>query len=383
MSTDPWSLSTAAASNTTIGGVSAAEGILPANLNNLDRALAAGLAELVYVMGGAIAAGGTGDVITATTGLSWAAYAAGKFVAFKATATNTGATTLAVDGLAAKSVKDNTGTALTAGTITSGGIYLCWYQAAADEFRLLNPSISTATVVTATATMTDNRIVRADGGARGVQESLVVIDDTTGATYPSTDDLGSLGKSGTAWSDLFLASGAVINFNAGNYTITHSAGILTFSGAVAAASTLELGHATDTTLSRVSAGVIAVEGVTVPTISSTSTLTNKRVTPRIGTTTSSSTPTPDADANDEYNVTALAAGATFGAPTGTPTEGQKLIIRIKDNGTARSLAFNAIYRAGTDVALPTTTVLSKTLYLGFIYNGADTKWDLVAKVDNI
>jgi hypothetical protein len=42
--------------------------------------------------------------------------------------------------------------------------------------------------------------------------------------------------------------------------------------------TLEVGHATDTTISRVSAGVIAVEGVTVPTISSTSTLTNKTLT---------------------------------------------------------------------------------------------------------
>ena len=41
---------------------------------------------------------------------------------------------------------------------------------------------------------------------------------------------------------------------------------------------VELGHATDTTLSRSSAGVLAVEGVVVPTISSTSTLTNKTLT---------------------------------------------------------------------------------------------------------
>jgi len=41
--------------------------------------------------------------------------------------------------------------------------------------------------------------------------------------------------------------------------------------------TLELGHASDTTLSRNSAGVLAVEGVVVPTISSTNTLTNKSI----------------------------------------------------------------------------------------------------------
>jgi hypothetical protein len=42
--------------------------------------------------------------------------------------------------------------------------------------------------------------------------------------------------------------------------------------------TLELGHATDTTLSRSAAGVLAVEGVVIPSVSSTNTLTNKTLT---------------------------------------------------------------------------------------------------------
>ena len=98
---------------------------------------------------------------------------------------------------------------------------------------------------------------------------------------------------------------------------------------------------------------------------------------------SSATPTPNGDITDIYTITALAEAATFGAPTGTPTQGQTLLIRIKDNATARALGFNAIYRAGTDIALPTTTVISKTIYLGFIYNVADSKWDLIAYVGNI
>ncbi|MBP9728100.1 MAG: hypothetical protein KBD27_01850 [Candidatus Moranbacteria bacterium] len=97
---------------------------------------------------------------------------------------------------------------------------------------------------------------------------------------------------------------------------------------------------------------------------------------------SNATPTPNADTTDVHIVTALAAGATFAAPTGAPTQGQQLIIRIKDDGTARSLGWNAIYRASSDLALPTTTILSKTIYLGFIYNFTDTKWDLLAKLDN-
>lgn len=109
----------------------------------------------------------------------------------------------------------------------------------------------------------------------------------------------------------------------------------------------------------------------------TQTITNKRVNPRVTSTTSSSTPTPNADTDDIYILTALAAGATFGSPTGTPVNGQRLLIRVKDNGTARTLAYNAIYRA-IGVTLPTTTVISKTLYLGCIYNSADTKWDVLA-----
>jgi hypothetical protein len=93
-------------------------------------------------------------------------------------------------------------------------------------------------------------------------------------------------------------------------------------------------------------------------------------------------PTGDAKRNEHY-LTALSANATFSAPSGTLTNGNGLIIRIKDNGTARTLSWNAVFRGGTDIALPTTTVVNKTMYLGFIYNSADSKWDLIAYIDNL
>ncbi len=108
-----------------------------------------------------------------------------------------------------------------------------------------------------------------------------------------------------------------------------------------------------------------------------------RITKRGGTVASAATIIPTGDTADIYTVTAQAAAGDFAAPSGTPTEGQGLILRIEDDGTARALAFNAIYRAGTDIALPTTTVLGKVMYLGFIYNNTDSKFDLVAKVNNI
>jgi microcystin-dependent protein len=53
----------------------------------------------------------------------------------------------------------------------------------------------------------------------------------TGTNNPSANDSAGLGQSGTAWSDLFLASGGVINWNAADVTITHSSNTLTFGGA--------------------------------------------------------------------------------------------------------------------------------------------------------
>jgi len=53
---------------------------------------------------------------------------------------------------------------------------------------------------------------------------------TATAFYPSTSDGNALGTSTYMWSDLFLASGAVINFNNGDVTLTHSSNTLALAG---------------------------------------------------------------------------------------------------------------------------------------------------------
>jgi len=53
----------------------------------------------------------------------------------------------------------------------------------------------------------------------------------SGSLLLGSNDGGALGALGTAWSDLFLASGSVINMNNGDVTITHAGNQLTFNGA--------------------------------------------------------------------------------------------------------------------------------------------------------
>ena len=92
------------------------------------------------------------------------------------------------------------------------------------------------------------------------------------------------------------------------------------------------------------------------------------------TVTSTATLTIDSNTTDIAEIDAQAAALTIAAPTGL---GRKLIIRIKDNGTARAITYNAIFRA-IGVTLPTTTTVNKTLYLGAIYNTLTPKWDIIA-----
>jgi hypothetical protein len=96
----------------------------------------------------------------------------------------------------------------------------------------------------------------------------------------------------------------------------------------------------------------------------------------------SGTITPDVNTTDLYIAEGLTGSITLAAPSGTPVNGQKLLIRLKDNGTARAITWttsSGAYRA-LGITLPTTTVLSKTTYVGCVYNSASVFWDAIATV---
>ena len=71
---------------------------------------------------------------------------------------------------------------------------------------------------------------------------------------------------------------------------------------------------------------------------------------------------------------------TVNAPTGTPVNGQKLILRIRSTNI-QTFAWNAIFQGSVDLTLPTATSASGLYdYVGFMYNSTAAKWQLLARV---
>jgi hypothetical protein len=127
------------------------------------------------------------------------------------------------------------------------------------------------------------------------------------------------------------------------------------------------------------------------TLTGTQTLTNKRVTPRqIATTTTTSPFAINTDSYDQYSFTALANALTISLDGGTPTDGQKLVLRILNNGTGYVITFtgsnsNTKFFRPVGVSLTAsstnwtyTLTASKITYFGMIYNSNATCWDIVA-----
>lgn len=114
------------------------------------------------------------------------------------------------------------------------------------------------------------------------------------------------------------------------------------------------------------------------TASSTDTLTNKRITPRVTSETSSATPTINTDNTDIHRITALAANITSMTTnlSWTPTHWQKLIVEITWTAT-RTIAWGSSFEAST-IALPTTTVSTAMLTVWFMRNSATSEWRCVA-----
>jgi len=214
--------------------------------------------------------------------------------------------------------------------------------------------------ITTTGTITlDGTLAVANGGTGATTAGNAL---TNLGAYPSANPSGFTSNTGTVTS--VAATVPAFLSVTGSPVTTSGTLAITLSGT---ALPIANGGTSATTLA----------GASIATYTGTETLTNKRIDPRVTSAASASSLTPDISASDVYAYTALAAGLTINAPTGTPVDGDKLMFRLLDNGTSRALTWNATYTV-IGVTLPTATTISKTTYVGCIYNANNTRWDVIA-----
>lgn len=256
-------------------------------------------------------------------------------------------------------------------------------------------------------TQTANRVLRSDGTnstlsqvalATDVSGTLSVANGGTGVTTSTGTGSVVLSNSPSLITPA-LGTPASGNFSAGTFTWpTFNQNTTGSSGSVTNAVTFNnggAGEASGTTFNGSVARIISYNTVGAPsttgtgasgtwsiningTVGATTANAGTFTLLRTGTVTGSVSGTLFINTQVLNQASYTLTGTTiFDVPLGSPVDGQKLIIRIKDNGSAQTISWNAIWRP-IGVTLPTVTVAGKITYIGCIYNNADTKWDVVA-----
>lgn len=204
---------------------------------------------------------------------------------------------------------------------------------------------------------THRLLVDSSGGGANTALSNLASVAINESLLPGTSDAIALGSTTKMWSDLFLASGAVINFNNGNMTITHSAGVLTVGGG-----NLALG-----TNSLTMTGSIGATGARVTKLWATDIESTNM--PTVGGTSLSST------------FLALAGGTMGGVIAmgtnkitgmGDPTADQDAATKAYVDGVAQGLAVKESVKVATTEALPANTYNNGASGVGATLTGVAT-----------
>lgn len=247
--------STTAASNNSASPNGFPEGMAPSGLNDSARELMAALAKCYKDQNGTITTGGTTTAYTLTTNNSHAALTDISLFAFQVNAANTGAATLAVDGLTAKSMQLN-GAALAAGDLRTNEIVLAVYNPDNDVFDIFKSGLNQDVIKTDT--------INEQTTASGVTVDGVLLKDNgitaTGTINFSSATVSDLGAVTTADINGGTIDGTVIGGSsaaAGSFTTLSASTSITGTLATAAQTNVtSLGTLTGLTVG----GNIAVTG---------------------------------------------------------------------------------------------------------------------------
>jgi hypothetical protein len=202
------------------------EGMARSAVNDTAREMMAALARWYKDSIGTLTTAGGTTAYTLTTNSAYTALNDIPLLSIKANATNTGASTLAVDGLTAKNLTKRNGVALSAGDFRTGQVHVVAFDVASDRFELVNPvsgdsfDAGTTIVLQQTAAPT--------GWVKGATHSNKALRLTTG-----TASSGGSTVFTSVFTSRTIAQGNLPNFTLPN-TLTvpdHTHGAGTFSAA--------------------------------------------------------------------------------------------------------------------------------------------------------
>jgi len=260
-------------------------------------------------------------------------------------------------------------------TVPAGGAVDCFVTNIGSangvwDFHALAPSITTWS-----------------SGASGLVMNTVlstspqILSGASSATVPSF--IPQRGASTTG----FGGDGTNLHAIIGGSTSTtfNSTGLSVGTSGVITTGTVELGHASDTTLARVSAGVASIEGATIATLPAAQTFTgqnkfNNFIDVNNAITASGNAATVPVTYRLSTVTNNSAATLTITMTTTSAVDGQMTVVRILD-ASAVAQTITWVNTENSTVTAPTTSNGSTTLPLtvGFQYNGATSKWRCIAK----
>jgi hypothetical protein len=279
--------------------------------------------------------------------------------------------------------KDGGTVKLLASNASSTGTVQSVSVVSANGFAGTVATSTTTPAITLTTTITG--ILKGNGTAISAAVSGTDYAPATSGTSILYGD-GSGGFSNvTVGTGLSFSTGTLSN--SGVTSFTSSSGLSTntsATGAVSVTNTAPMTYPTGSGIAVVSSGTSWGTTLTAPSgaivgTTDTQTLTNKRITARsLAAASATGTVTPDSDLYDQVNYL-LTGTVAFAVPSGTPTNGQKLSIRLYAAST-QTVSWTTTaggYRViGT--TLPLSVASTKTVYVGCVWNSTDSFWDVVA-----